>query len=143
MVIRQIEKRDREIVIDMMRGFYQSPALLTNGSEEIYQANVDNCIIGSDYVEGYVFDEDGEILGYGMLARSYSTEFGKRCIWIEDLFVKEKHRHRGIGSSFFAFAEEKYPDHLFRLEVEEENKRAIAAYEKNGFSPLPYLEMKK
>ena len=35
MVIRQIEKRDREIVIDMMRGFYQSPALLTNGSEEI------------------------------------------------------------------------------------------------------------
>lgn len=143
MIIREIEQKDRETVIDMMRGFYQSPAVLTNGSEEIYQSNVDGCIEGSDYLEGYVFDENGEILGYGMLARSYSTEFGKRCIWIEDLFVKEEYRHKGIGTNFFSFVEEKYPDHLYRLEVEHDNEKAIISYEKNGFSPLPYLEMRK
>ena len=30
-----------------------------------------------------------------------------------------------------------------RLEVEEENKRAVAVYQKNGYETLPYMEMKK
>ena len=32
---------------------------------------------------------------------------------------------------------------ILRLEVEEENERAVNVYKKNGFSFLPYLEMKK
>ena len=34
-------------------------------------------------------------------------------------------------------------DNIFRLEVEEENERAVHVYEKNGFTFLPYMEMKK
>ena len=105
-IIRKMERRDKETVIAMMRTFYTSPAVLTNGSEKIFDADVEACISDSPYLEGYVFECGEEIYGYGMLAKSFSTEFGRRCIWIEDLFVKEEHRHRGIGSSFFAFAEE-------------------------------------
>ena len=39
--------------------------------------------------------------------------------------------------------EKTYTDCIFRLEVEEENERAIHVYEKNGFAVLPYMEMKK
>ena len=30
-----------------------------------------------------------------------------------------------------------------RLEVEEENERAVAVYEKCGFEEIPYMEMKR
>lgn len=141
--IRQMVESDRAAVMDMMQTFYSSPAVLTNGSAEIFEADIDACVGDSPYAEGYVFEDGGEIIGYGMLAKSFSTEFGKPCIWIEDLYIKEPHRGMGIGSAFFKLIGEKYADHLFRLEAEEENERAIAVYKKNGFEVLPYLEMKK
>ena len=78
-----------------------------------------------------------------MLAKSYSTEFGKPCIWLEDIYIKEEYRGLGFGSRFIEFVSERYPDAVLRLEVEQENERAVTVYEKNGFSVLPYMEMKK
>lgn len=141
--IRIMEERDRTSVTDMMRTFYASEAVATNGSEEIFKNDIDACLSNNPYLEGYVFDDDGKICGYGMLAKSFSTEYGKHCIWIEDIYVEKEYRGMGIGSSFFEFIENKYPDCIFRLEVEEENERALLVYKKNGFEFMPYLEMKK
>lgn len=142
-IIRKMEEQDRQSVLEMMRVFYASPAVSTNGSEEIFRADIDCCVQGSPYLEGYVFLQAGEVAGYGMLAKSFSTEFGKRCIWIEDLYVKEAFRGLGLGSAFLRFAETAYPDALLRLEVEEDNERALHVYKKGGFTLLPYMEMKK
>ena len=141
--IREMVLSDKSEVLDMMRVFYSSPAVLSNGSEEIFSNDFDNCINDCPYLEGYIFENNGDILGYAVLAKSFSTEFGKRCIWIEDIFVKEEYRGEGIGTAFFAFLDEKYADCIFRLEAEEENERAIAVYKKCGFDILPYMEMKK
>ena len=134
---------DRESVIDMMRTFYHSPAVWTNGSEEIYNNDVTACVGTSPYAEGFIFENEKEIAGYGMIAKSFSTEFGKPCICIEDLYLKEEYRGEGIGSSFFAYLEKEYPGAIMRLEVEEDNTRAVAVYKKNGYETLPYMEMKK
>lgn len=141
--IRAMVKEDKNSVLDMMRGFYASPAVWSNGSEEIFNSDIDNCVGECPYVEGYIFESDKEIQGYAMVAKSFSTEFGKPCIWIEDLFLKQESRGLGIGSRFFEYIEKKYPDAIMRLEVEEENENAIRVYKKNGFEFLPYLEMKK
>ena len=141
--IRKMVRDDKNTIIDMMRVFYASPAVLSNGSEEIFEVDVENCVNDSPYLEGFVFEENGEIQGYGMIAKSFSTEFGKICIWIEDLYLKEKYRGEGIGSSFFTYLEENFPNTIMRLEVEEENARAVAVYKKNGYDTLPYMEMKK
>ena len=141
--IRHIEEQDRSQILEMMRVFYSSDAVFTNGSEEIFNSDIDNCISDNPYIEGYVFEGDCGILGYAMLAKSFSTEFGKPCIWIEDIYVKEEYRGLGIGSRFFNFIEEKYPHSLFRLEVEAENERALSVYKKCGYDLLPYMEMKK
>lgn len=167
-------------VMEMMRVFYASPAVLSNGSEEIFRNDIEHCINDSPYLEGYVFiensckcgydkvaildiknslnnksenvvqinlqqkeDKKTTLLGYAMVAKSFSTEFGKPCMWIEDLYMKPQYRGMGIGTQFFSFIEQKYPNAILRLEVEEENELAIYVYQKCGFEKLPYMEMKK
>ena len=134
---------DKPVIIEMMRVFYASPAVLSNGSDEIFSNDIDNCINDNPYLEGYVIENSEEIQGYAMVAKSFSTEFGKPCIWIEDLYIKDRYRGLGLGSSFFDFITKKYTDSIFRLEVEEDNERAIRLYKKCGFNVLPYMEMKK
>lgn len=141
--IRPMKKEDKSCVLEMMRVFYASPAVLSNGSEEIFNNDIDSCVGDSPYAEGYIFQEGEVVQGYAMVAKSFSTEFGKPCIWIEDLYIKEAYRGMGIGSCFFEFIEGKYPDAVLRLEVEKENEKAIKVYEKCGYEILPYLEMKK
>lgn len=141
--IRPMQERDRAEVLDMMRVFYASPAVLSNGSEEIFASDIDHCLNHCPYLEGYVFEAEGKILGYAMLAKSFSTEFGKPCIWLEDLYLREDARGLGLGSRFLEYVVEKYPDAVCRLEVEEENERAVAVYKKHGYQVLPYMEMKR
>ncbi len=141
--IRKMTEQDRAEVYSMMEVFYASDAVFTNGSDEIFTADIDACVSDSPYLVGYVFEEDGIIQGYAMLAKSFSTEFGKRCIWIEDIYLKEEYRSRGIATDFFAFIEREYENSIFRLEAERENEKALHVYEKCGFGVLSYVELKK
>ena len=140
-VIRLMKEADRETVLDMMRVFYRSPAVYTDGSKEIFQNDVDACLNDEPYLEGYVFEGDEGLQGYAIIAKSFSTEFGKRCIWLEDLYVMEAYRRQGIGKALFALLQEKYRDAILRLEVEEDNHTARKLYECQGMETLPYLEM--
>ena len=141
--IRCMTAADKAHVMEMMRVFYASPAVLSNGSEEIFEADFHNCISECPYLEGYLFEDGSDIQGYAMIAKSFSTEFGKPCIWIEDLYIKEMYRGLGIGSRFLRYLEETYPGAVFRLEVEAENERAVRVYKQSGYKILPYMEMKK
>ena len=141
--IREMEETDRNQVLEMMRVFYASPAVWSNGSAEIFEADFTACISDSPFLEGYIFENAEDIQGYAMVAKSFSTEFGKPCVWIEDIYVKKAYRGLGIGSRFLKFIESKYPDAILRLEVEAENERAVNVYQKCGFEVIPYMEMKK
>ena len=112
--IRKMTKQDKQAVIEMMRVFYTSPAVFSNGSENIFLQDIEACTGENPYLDGYIFaaPDSGEIQGYGMVAKSFSTEFGKPCAGC-----------------------------VIRLEVEEENERAVKVYEKNEFHVLPYMEM--
>lgn len=141
--IRAMTAQDRDSVLKMMEVFYASPAVSTNGSYEIFCSDFENCVQGSPYLEGYMIEGDTGLQGYAMVAKSFSTEFGKPCIWIEDLYLKEEYRGLGVGKQFFDFITAKYTNCVFRLEVEPENSRAVRLYERSGFTELPYLEMVK
>lgn len=141
--IRAMTAQDKSAVLEMMRVFYTSPAVYTNGSDEIFESDIDACVQPNPYLEGYIFEGAGAVLGYAMAAKSFSTEFGKPCVWIEDLYIKEDYRGCGIGTKFMDFIAGKYAGCILRLEVEEENRRAIRLYKTTGFSVLPYMEMIK
>ena len=140
--MRKMTAADKPHVLEMMKKFYSSDAVMTNGSEEIFANDIEECLSDSPYLEGFVFtDGEGTVRGYAMIAHSYSTEFGRRCISIEDIYLEEELRGSGIASEFFDYLRIRYPDYVNRLEVETENERAIAAYRRNGFEEIPYREM--
>ena len=182
MPFRKMRARDRAKVVEMMKAFYSTTAVLSDGSEEIFNSDITACISENPYLEGFVFvqkipaggakaDEAGnaakdeaspgtdavntvkdeaspetdavkeKILGYAMLAHSFSTEYGMPCIWIEDLYILEEARGKGLASQFIGFLTKKYSDHILRLESEDENEHAMEVYRRNGFSTMPYVEM--
>ena len=141
MRIRKMKPSDENEVLAMMRPFYSSPAVFTNGSESIFRRDFAECISDSPFLEGYILEDEDQILGYSMLAHSFSTEFGKPCVWIEDIYLKPEARGKGLGTEFLTFVRKTYPQAILRLEVEEENTPAVSAYRKSGFASLPYLEM--
>ena len=143
MNIRYMSQDDKDEVINMMEVFYSSEAVYTNGSKDIFENDFYACISDNPFIEGYIFVNKNYITGYAMVVKSFSTEFGKPCIWIEDLYIKEEYRGQKIGTMFFDFIQNKYKDVLLRLEVEDDNIAAIGLYKKCGFEVLPYQEMMK
>jgi GNAT superfamily N-acetyltransferase len=78
---------------------------------------------------------DGEAAGYASTFYFYSTYHGRPAIFIEDLFVLDKFRDRGIGKSLLsAVAKLAVTEGCFglRWEVLDWNRPAIAWYEKLG-----------
>ena len=144
LIFRKFKKSDFDEIFSMMKTFYNSPAVFTNGSDEIFKADIEACIDDNFvFAEGYVFISGEKILGYAMLAKSFSTEFGKPCIWLEDLYLKPEFRGLGIIPNFISYISYENKNSILRLEVEDENAHAVHVYEKSGFSRLPYVEMKK
>ena len=136
-----MERGDSEVVVNMMKKFFNSPATITNGSEKIFAANVKNCLDDSICAEGFVFVDGEKIVGYAITARSYSTEFGGECIWLEDIFIKSEYRGRGVGTKFIQHVKKLYPDKILRLEAEAEDVKLLNFYKRHGFKELPYMEM--
>ena len=141
--IRKFEEQDRNEILNMMKVFYSSDAVSTNGSLEIFTQSFELCVNQSPYLEGYVFEKGNDILGYSLIAKSFSTEFGKYCIWFEDLYLKPEYRGNKIIPKFIEYIEKQYSNAIFKLEVEDYNKHAVHVYKKMGFEQMPYIEMKK
>ena len=136
-----MERGDAEAVVGMMKKFFGSSATITDGSEKIFAANVENCLDDSICAEGFVFVDGEKIIGYAITAKSYSTEFGGECIWLEDIFIAEEYRGRGLGSEFIRRVKEIYPEKILRLEVEATHEKTLELYKRLGFEPLPYKEL--
>lgn len=145
-IIRSMKEEDSLEVLEMMKVFYASPALISDPSEDVMRRDIADCLGDNPYIECFVFeDNEGVIMGYSMVAHSYSTECGGNCVWVEDIYIKPDYRGKSIAGEFFDYLDNLYGREAvrFRLEVEEENERAVKAYKKAGFEKLGYVQMAK
>ncbi len=80
---------------------------------------------------------DGEqAIGYVVLTLGYSLEYHGRDAFIDEIYIRESHRSRGIGKQAIQFVEAVCRElgvQALHLEVERANTKAQAFYHKIGF----------
>lgn len=144
-MIRKFVPEDREDYIRFSTEFYNSSAVDKPVPREHFVQGFDEMMRSDVYVQGYMLVCDGNNVGYCVTMKTYSVEAGGITIWIDELFVLEEYRSKGLGRELFKYIEENGDKKLrrIRLEVELENGRAISLYKKMGFEPAPYDGMWK
>jgi GNAT superfamily N-acetyltransferase len=81
-----------------------------------------------------IADWDGQPAGYALFFGSYSTWAGRR-LFLEDLYVRELFRARGIGKALLAFVARiavQENCHGMQWEVLDSNEKAIELYKSLG-----------
>lgn len=144
-MIRKFVPEDREDYIRFSTEFYNSSAVDKPVPREHFEQGFDEMMRSDVYVQGYMLVCDGNNVGYCVTMKTYSVEAGGITIWIDELFVLEEYRSKGLGRELFKYIEKNVDKKLrrIRLEVELENGRAISLYKKMGFEPAPYDGMWK
>ena len=127
--------------LDMSREFYASDAVLSPVPDDFHLRALDELLKSDRYIQCYIFRKDNETAGYALLAKSYSREAGGEMLWIDEIYIRPSFRGMGAAKMFFDFIHTEFSPARFRLEVEKDNARAIALYEKKGYSALPYVQM--
>lgn len=85
----------------------------------------------------WIFRVDGEAVGYLAVTVCYSLEFAGRYALVDELYVREAHRGRGIATRALELAAEVCREmdlSALRLEVDVWNTRAKDLYRRLGFA---------
>ena len=144
-MIRKMRSEDKKTYMEMAREFYHSDAVLHPVPDTYFERTADEALRSDVYAEIFLFECENEAAGYGLIAKTYSQEAGGMVWWIEEVYVREAFRSKGIGREFFAYLDKVKGSAgtRMRLEVEEDNTRAVALYKKLGYKPLEYAQMIK
>jgi len=86
----------------------------------------------------WLIQEREETVGYAVLTFSYRLEYRGHYAFLDELYVSESMRGKGIGTAALAFVQascEQLGISKLQLEVKQDNPVAIALYRRNGFQP--------
>jgi ribosomal protein S18 acetylase RimI-like enzyme len=141
-MIRKLKKSDRDLYINLAKEFYKSEAVDHTIPDKNFEITFDEMMKSNIYAEGFIFEKESKIAGYGIISKTFSQEAGGLVCLVEEIFIKAEFRNLGLGSEFLDYLKEKFVNaKRFRLEVTECNKGAIKLYKRKGFENLPYLQM--
>lgn len=142
-MIHPLTAETRACMIQMMREFYHSPAVLHPVPEWHFERTCDQVLSGSPFVAAQLIQWEEKPAGYGLLAFTYSNEAGGLVLWLEELYIRPAFRGKGLGARYFSYLHQMYDGQVarMRLEVEPENEGARRLYRRMGLQELPYLQM--
>ena len=137
-MIRPAQPDDTPIICGLIRELAEYEKLTHQVVLE--EQRVHEHLFGSQpCVEAVLAEDDGQIVGFALFFSNYSTFLGRPGIYLEDLYVKPKHRGAGHGRALLG--------EVARLAVERDcgrlewavlnwNQPSIEFYNRLGGEPL-------
>jgi GNAT superfamily N-acetyltransferase len=125
---------DGEVLLTMMKEFYKIDSYPFD-----YQRNLtifENLIAHPEWGRIWIVRLNDEVVAYFVVTFGYSFEYGGRDAIIDELYICEAWRNKGIGFEILNFIEaetKKLRIKTLHLEVEDTNKVGWHLYEKKGF----------
>lgn len=131
---RPLEPSQIESIIAMMQDFYaiDNYPIAIEVSKKLFQEFITNEHLGKSWL---IYSEE-ELVGYVILTFVFSFEYQGRIAFIDELYLKETARGKGIGAKTLQFIKEQIPKlslKLLYLEVEHHNENAQKLYLANDF----------
>lgn len=140
-MFRPLTPDDRELYMQYVDRFYHSDAVEAPVPVTNYEVTFRELMRSDAYLKCYLFEEEGQPCGFVLLSRTFSQEAGGVSVTIEEIFIDEPYRGRGLATSFFAYLKAKPSIARLRIEVEDDNEGAKRLYRRMGFEVLPYRQM--
>ena len=134
MELREAISTDVEAITNLMRDFAAFEEL-----SEYFEATSEKlaaAMFGEHaFVNGLVAEDNGEVIAYALFYPNYATFRSQRGMYLEDLYISQTHRSRGIGEAMIrrlARAAKEQGGERIDFQVLEWNQPAIGFYEKLG-----------
>lgn len=126
---------DEGVVRELMTEFYAHEGLVFDEARTLgaFRTLVADPNLG----RVWIFRVDSEAAGYLAVTVCYSLEFAGRYALVDELYVREAHRGRGIATRALELAAEACREldlSALRLEVDVWNTRARDLYQRLGFT---------
>ncbi len=131
---KSLETSQIETITQMMRDFYAIDSYLIDleVSKKLFQEFIADENLGKSWL---IYDEK-EIVGYVILTFIFSFEYNGKIAFLDELYIKEISRGKGIGKQTIQFIKEQAKllnVKLLYLEVENHNQNAQKLYLANDF----------
>ena len=131
---REAVESDVDALIPYIRKLYAQDLIVFE--EQIVRAGLIGLIEDGSKGKVWMIRDGEQTVGYAVLTYGYSLEFHGRDAFLDELFVSEEHRGRGIGRQTVQFLLgecRKTGVHAIHLEVDRSNEKAQELYRKLGF----------
>jgi GNAT superfamily N-acetyltransferase len=136
--IRKAGIKDSDSILELINELAKFEKLKEPGKKA--QKRIINDAFGKKpYYYILLAHEGKEILGYAFYFYTYSSFLARRTLYLEDIFITDKMRNKGIGKLFFnELLKIAKKNKCGRMEwcVLDWNKNAIEFYNKLGAKPL-------
>ncbi|GEC79770.1 GNAT family N-acetyltransferase [Flavobacterium aquatile] len=131
---KPLETYQIETITQMMRDFYaiDNYPIDVEISKKLFQEFISDEKLGKTWL---IYD-DSQVIGYVILTFIFSFEYKGRIAFIDELYLKDVARGKGIGAKTLEFIKEqitKLSLKLLYLEVEHHNENAQRLYIANDF----------
>ncbi len=142
-MITFITEADKIECCKMVEEFYQTSAVDHSIPSEYINNTVEFALSDNPYNKILICQHDNKYAGYCQLSFTYSGEVGGLVVLIEELYIRDEFKGKGLGTSLLKFIRNEYDGKAkrYRLEVTQDNANAIKLYERLGFEELPYKQM--
>ncbi len=125
---------DTDLLIELMKEFYthERISFRKNDARRALTQILSNRSLGVIYL----VKSGQDVAGYLVLTFGFSLEFKGRDAIVDELYLRESFRGKGLGKKCLRLAEKLCRSEGIRaihLEVERANKRAQALYRKTGY----------
>ena len=126
---------DAPIVVTMMEQFYaiDNYPMDVAVAKDLFLEFIQNESLG----KGWTIVLDGEVMGYFILTFVFSFEYKGRIAFLDELFISEKARGKGLGKKTLEFMAEQaklLSVKIIYLEIENHNEAAKKLYLSKGFA---------
>ena len=99
LLLRQAKPTDTPIILSLIKALAQYEHLSDRVSATVEE--LEKALFERQEALVILAEYDQHVVGFALYFYNFSTFLGKKGLYLEDLFVLEEHRNKGIGEALF------------------------------------------